>query len=89
MASEGFTFNWTVIPPVCGGTIRADIGTINSPGYPGKYPPHRDCYWYIYVSPGKRINLHFAQLMLEEHETCGNDYLEVRYVCKNIFKRKI
>ncbi|XP_043479110.1 cubilin-like isoform X2 [Leptopilina heterotoma] len=77
VASEGFAFTWNVIPPVCGNTIRADIGTINSPGYPGKYPPHRDCYWYIYVTPGKRINLHFAQMMLEEHATCEYDYLQI------------
>ncbi|OXU20544.1 hypothetical protein TSAR_014165, partial [Trichomalopsis sarcophagae] len=74
---EGFAFNWTSIEPVCGGVLNEEYGSISSPGYPGKYPTNRDCYWTINVMPGKRIALHFINLMLEEHPTCGFDYLEV------------
>lgn len=63
--------------PVCGGTLEGDYGTVSSPGSPGRYPPNRDCYWMIEVRYGKRIQFHFGQLMLEEHPTCGSDYLEV------------
>lgn len=74
---EGFAFNWTSIQPACGAVLNEEYGSISSPGYPGKYPTNRDCYWNINVLPGKRIALHFINLMLEEHPTCGFDYLEV------------
>lgn len=69
-------------PPLqteCGGDIRhLEYGSINSPGYPGRYPALRDCYWTIRVNPGKRIRFHFATLQIEEHANCSYDYLEVR-----------
>lgn len=78
VAHEGFALHWNTIDPICGGIFEEDYGTITSPGYPGRYPPNRDCYWYISVREGKRVQLHFGQLMLEEHTTCKYDYVEVR-----------
>ncbi|XP_012136673.2 cubilin [Megachile rotundata] len=77
ISHDGFAFHWNSIPPICGGTLTQDYGTISSPGSPGRYPPNRDCYWNIRVRPSKRIQIHFGQLMLEEHPTCGNDYLQI------------
>ncbi|XP_015589651.1 cubilin [Cephus cinctus] len=73
---SGFTLEWNSIEPVCGGEISADSGSIMSPGLPGKYPPNRDCYWRISVSPGRRIQFHFALMMIQEGPTCEKDYLE-------------
>ncbi|XP_076655704.1 cubilin [Halictus rubicundus] len=77
ISHDGFAFHWDSIEPICGGALTADYGTISSPGSPGRYPPNRDCYWHITVQPSKRIQLHFGQLMIEEHPTCENDYLEI------------
>ncbi|ROT61408.1 putative cubilin-like [Penaeus vannamei] len=78
-AATGFNFTWNTTDPECGGDIRhLEYGSINSPGYPGRYPALRDCYWTIRVNPGKRIRFHFATLQIEEHANCSYDYLEVR-----------
>ncbi|XP_011500246.1 PREDICTED: cubilin-like, partial [Ceratosolen solmsi marchali] len=75
--SDGFALNWTTIEPLCGGDINQEHGSITSPGFPGKYPNNRNCYWNIHVSAGKRIALHFTSLMIEEHATCQFDYVEI------------
>ncbi|XP_017881696.1 cubilin [Ceratina calcarata] len=77
ISHDGFAFHWNSIEPVCGGRLTNDYGTISSPGSPGRYPPNRDCYWTITVKPSKRIQIHFGQLMLEEHPTCNADYLAI------------
>ncbi|XP_033326417.2 cubilin [Megalopta genalis] len=77
ISHDGFAFRWDSIPPICGGHLTDDYGTITSPGSPGRYPPNRDCFWHIAVQPSKRIQLHFGQLMIEEHPTCEDDYLEI------------
>ncbi|EFN89302.1 Cubilin, partial [Harpegnathos saltator] len=77
ISHDGFTFHWNSIDPICGGILENDYGTITSPGSPGRYPPNRDCFWRIFVPESKRIQFHFGQLMLEEHPTCQNDYLEI------------
>ncbi|XP_058802311.1 cubilin [Phymastichus coffea] len=75
--SDGFALTWSSVEPQCGEEIETEYGSISSPGYPGKYPVNRDCYWTIKVSPGKRIALHFIMVAIEEHPTCEYDYLEV------------
>ncbi|KAI1888818.1 hypothetical protein AGOR_G00172670 [Albula goreensis] len=74
----GFTVAWQAQTPVCGGELTESYGSINSPGYPGNYPPNRDCYWTISVSPGLLIQFAFGTLSLEHHDNCNYDYLEVR-----------
>lgn len=63
---------------VCGGQLTAPYGNINSPGYPGQYPPSRDCYWEVTVAPGLLITFAFGTLSLETHADCSFDFLEVR-----------
>ncbi|XP_045623432.1 cubilin [Procambarus clarkii] len=78
-AGYGFNFTWNATDPVCGADIRGqEHGSINSPGYPGRYPTNRDCYWTIQVRPGNRIEFHFATLQIEQHSNCSYDFLEVR-----------
>ncbi|RXG73626.1 Cubilin [Armadillidium vulgare] len=63
---------------ICGGTIRdQEHGAINSPGYPGRYPKNRDCYWTIEVTPGNKIQFVFATLQIEHHPNCSWDFLAV------------
>lgn len=78
VSRDGFTLQWTTVDPMCGGEINADHGRISSPGSPGNYPSNRDCYWHVRVTSGKRIQFHFYAMMLEEHPTCQNDYLEIK-----------
>ena len=43
---------------MCGGRIEgATHGSINSPGYPGNYPPERDCEWTVVAPLGKRVQV--------------------------------
>lgn len=61
----------------CGGTLTDTYGSIKSPGYPGNYPPGRDCVWHIRTSAELLITFTFGTLSLEHHDGCGKDYLEV------------
>ncbi|XP_061441668.1 cubilin [Rhineura floridana] len=74
----GFTVHWESQKPECGGELTETYGSINSPGYPGNYPPNRDCYWIISTSPGLLVNFAFGTLSLEHHDNCSEDYLEIR-----------
>lgn len=66
-----------ILSPVCGGHLTNPYGDIKSPGYPGNYPPNRDCYWTIDVGPALIITFAFGTLSLEHHPDCNYDYLEV------------
>lgn len=61
----------------CGGQLIDTYGSIKSPGYPGNYPPGRDCIWTIVSSPSLLITFTFGTVSLEHHDDCSKDYLEV------------
>ncbi|KAB1253784.1 Cubilin [Camelus dromedarius] len=75
---RGFTIRWETQSPECGGTLTGTYGSIKSPGYPGKYPPGRDCVWRVITSPDLLITFTFGTLSLEHHDDCSKDYLEIR-----------
>nr|XP_023417709.1 cubilin [Cavia porcellus] len=75
---RGFTVRWETHEPECGGRLTGTYGSIQSPGYPGNYPPGRDCVWHIITSPGLLLTFTFGTLSLENHEDCSKDYLEIR-----------
>ncbi|XP_019353396.2 cubilin [Alligator mississippiensis] len=74
----GFTVKWESREPECGGELTSIYGSIYTPGYPGNYPPNRDCYWSISTNPGLLITFAFGTLSLEHHNNCSQDYLEIR-----------
>lgn len=76
-SNQGFALHWNSVFPSCGGFLTGEHGRISSPGSPGRYPNNRDCIWEVMTTPGKRIQFHFFSVMMEEHPTCENDYLEV------------
>ncbi|CAL8311895.1 unnamed protein product [Merluccius merluccius] len=78
ISAGGFTVTWQSQDPVCGGELTNTYGSINSPGYPGNYPPSRDCYWTVSVPPGLLITFTFGTLSLEHHPDCSFDFLEIR-----------
>ncbi|XP_076373288.1 adhesion G-protein coupled receptor G6-like [Tachypleus tridentatus] len=51
---------------------------ITSPGYPEPYTKLVECYYNIRALAVKKINLDFTDFLLEEHESCTFDYLELR-----------
>ena len=75
---NGFTLEWNSAEAVCGDVLPVqDFGSLASPGYPGRYPNNRTCFWLIRVPFGKRITLNFATVSIESHATCDYDYLKV------------
>ncbi|XP_005856789.1 PREDICTED: cubilin, partial [Myotis brandtii] len=75
---RGFTIRWETQQPECGGILTGTYGSIKSPGYPGNYPPGRDCVWRVITSPDLVITFAFGTLSLEHHDDCSKDYLEIR-----------
>ncbi|XP_015441120.1 cubilin isoform X1 [Pteropus alecto] len=75
---RGFRIRWETQQPECGGVLTGTYGSIKSPGYPGNYPPGRDCVWKVITSPGLLITFAFGTLSLEYHDDCSEDYLEIR-----------
>ncbi|XP_022244883.1 uncharacterized protein LOC111086422 isoform X2 [Limulus polyphemus] len=51
---------------------------ISSPGYPEYYPDLIECYYEIRAPNPKKINLEFTDFLLEDHESCNYDYLEIQ-----------
>lgn len=64
-------------------------GTLYSPGSPGNYPQNRDCEWHLAAIPGKRLQLHFFTMQLENHDTCDNDFVAVSNTCGTSKKKRV
>ncbi|XP_004716072.1 cubilin [Echinops telfairi] len=77
-SGRGFTVRWATQQPACGGRLTGAYGSITSPGYPGNYPPGRDCVWKVMAAPGLLVTFTFGTLSLEHHDDCSKDYLEIR-----------
>ena len=76
-ANRGFSLTWQAIDPICGGEIAVTThGTIKSPGSPGDYPPNRDCRWHIHAPMGKRLQLTFFTMQIED-SNCDFDYVSI------------
>uniref|UniRef100_A0AC35TJA2 CUB domain-containing protein n=1 Tax=Rhabditophanes sp. KR3021 TaxID=114890 RepID=A0AC35TJA2_9BILA len=74
--SRGFSFTWntTDADPTCPRKLYQDrFGEITSPNYPNAYSNNQDCYYYIIVEPGKRIELDFIAFNTES----GFDILSI------------
>lgn len=58
--------------------FREDNGRITSPGWPSSYPTSQNC-WMNITAPdaNARIALYFNTFVMESHNECNYDYLEV------------
>ncbi|GLG98263.1 Cubilin homolog [Gryllus bimaculatus] len=66
----------------CGGIIRNQEGTIQTPRYPNFYPNNHMCRWVIVADAGNVINLNWINFNLEGEtgmfgDACSFDYVEV------------
>lgn len=62
---------------MCGGTLHASSGFINSPGYPLAYLPSLECDWLIKATNGNTLLLTITSLELEDSEDCSSDSLTI------------
>ena len=54
------------------------MGTLQSPGYPSKYPNNEDKTSTITVPKGSVIQVTFKFVNIESHRSCGYDYVMAR-----------
>ena len=61
-------------------TLWTGPGTneVTSPGYPGRYDNNLDTSTPIQVAEGSRIELSFADMDIEDEDTCSYDYVSGR-----------
>ena len=59
----------------CNYIQTSPFGSIVSPGYPVRYPPHTACTWTINSRPGTVIRLFFNDFYIEGTPGCKSDYL--------------
>ncbi|VDN19242.1 unnamed protein product, partial [Gongylonema pulchrum] len=61
----------------CNLQLNDPEGEVTSPNYPLDYPKGKNCNWHFVTTPGHRLSLSFEEFMLEEHNTCKYDHIEV------------
>ncbi|XP_071477908.1 protein SpAN-like [Diadema antillarum] len=61
----------------CGGDFLGNSGTMASPNYPDNYDNGLQCVYTIEVDSGRRVELSFHDLLIEDQRRCSWDYLEV------------
>ena len=62
----------------CGGNFTAPYSLLTSPSYPDNYPINKDCVYTITVDNDTVIELTFLIMEIEDHASCGHDYIEIR-----------
>uniref|UniRef100_A0A6A7FUH2 Cubilin n=1 Tax=Hirondellea gigas TaxID=1518452 RepID=A0A6A7FUH2_9CRUS len=77
VANRGFLAHYTTIDIRCGGVLRDAFGSISSPNSPDRYPGNSDCTWVIEAPQDHVIQLAWQMFVLESHENCFFDYVEV------------
>lgn len=73
---------YTEISQECGGQITltqfANSTVLQSPNHPEIPPPHTECTWAIFGTPGERIKIDFEFMDLTRTINCKNEYVEIR-----------
>ncbi|XP_067026542.1 CUB and peptidase domain-containing protein 1-like [Acropora muricata] len=62
----------------CRGQLKVYNNSVESPGYPSRYPNYMDCYFWVNINQGKALRIVFDDFNLESHPSCGYDYLRIR-----------
>ena len=80
MQNKGFEVYYEAMATGCGGTMTAESGSIESPGYPDYYINNMNCEWKIRVAEGSIISAYLVTLDMERTnaaKNCEFDYLEI------------
>ena len=77
VTKPGFQLSWREMVPGSGAGPSPDSGVLMSPNYPRNYPNNQHKIYTIPHRAGKRIRLTFVDFNLENHSSCGYDYLQV------------
>lgn len=79
---RGFTLQYREVTQECGGQITltafANSTVLQSPNHPEIPPPHSECAWTIFGTPGERLRIDFEFLDLTRTRDCKNEYVEIR-----------
>ena len=68
MANINFLSLFVATTPICGNTdLTEQSGTINSPGWPNKYPNDAECEWQIQCESQQTIEIIFNSFEIESH----------------------
>ncbi|KAL3289762.1 hypothetical protein HHI36_023157 [Cryptolaemus montrouzieri] len=59
---SNFTIDYEYFP--CGGNIKGETGTINTPNYPNKYNKQLECAWVLKLPDEHQIKLNFVSINL-------------------------
>lgn len=78
LQNYGFKLLYEAMATGCGGLLTADSGSIESPGYPGRYYSNMNCEWQIRISQGSKISMVISAIDIEASNSglCKFDYLE-------------
>uniref|UniRef100_A0A1B6C4Q2 Cubilin n=2 Tax=Clastoptera arizonana TaxID=38151 RepID=A0A1B6C4Q2_9HEMI len=74
---KGFHIKWDSSSTGCGGILTAPSGFITTPNFPRHYYKNSECIWKITVNHGSKIQLEFEKLVLQSHDMCKTDRLEI------------
>jgi cubilin len=74
-SASGFSLQYAIAD--CSKTYSADNGRVTSPGYPQYYHNLHNCSITISAPSGSYLALYFNNLVLEFHENCQFDYLNI------------
>lgn len=58
----------------CGNVTNNEL---KSPRYPSNYPTNIHCVYWVVIPAGKTMNIYFNDFHLENHFSCGYDYLKI------------
>ena len=66
------------VPDGCIGYIKAEAGSVTSPGYPAghNYTEDTECVWKLETTAGRQLNLSFSDVQANEPQGTAN-YIKV------------
>ncbi|XP_046549607.1 cubilin-like isoform X1 [Haliotis rubra] len=75
--------------PDCSQNLTGTYGSFSSPGAGSSYSPNLDCLYTIPSPPaGSQIDITFQLFHLEEHSSCGYDFVSFSYNSQKICGQK-
>ncbi|XP_072175625.1 uncharacterized protein [Diadema setosum] len=71
------TFDVTVLAAEEVTMLSAATGSVDTPNYPGSYPPSLDFFWVIVAGPENTVEFTFTFMDIEGQTNCEYDYVRI------------